>query len=248
MPSTAENIQQWNKDYHWEQDGDLWSDNWGSARAQWYGCLLPRIFPFLSGRILEIAPGHGRWTQFLQGHCSSLIGIDLSPACVDYCRERFKNQPKLTFQANDGYRLPMIESESIDFAFSFDSLVHAEADVLSSYVKELARVLKPGGAAFIHHSNLGAAVWGKLLGRVPRRPRFTHWRAYSMSAGKMRSFVEQCGMVCVRQEIVPWDMRWPLLIDCMSTIVNAAGEPSVVAPNRRFMKEAAAIKHISSIA
>ena len=52
--------------------------------------------------------------------------------------------------------LPMVEDQSIDFAFSFDSLVHVESDVLMGYLAELARTLKPEGVAFLHHSNYGS--------------------------------------------------------------------------------------------
>ena len=57
---------------------------------------------------------------------------------------------------NDGHSLPMVGDTSIDFAFSFDSLVLVEADTLARYLSELARVLKPDGVAFLHHSNFGA--------------------------------------------------------------------------------------------
>jgi hypothetical protein len=49
----------------------------------------------------------------------------------------------------------MIADRSIDLALSFDSLVHAEADVLSSYLAQLATKLRSDGVAFIHHSNFG---------------------------------------------------------------------------------------------
>jgi len=141
----------------------------------------------------------------------------------------------------------MVEDASIDFAFSFDSLVHAESDVVSSYVRELARVLKPGGVAFLHHSNFGAAryiVWENARRLILRRPHQA-WRASTMSAAKMRKFAESAGMTCAQQEVVPWGTRWPLMIDCMSTLVNTPGGPSVVVENPRFMEEAAAIKRIS---
>jgi ubiquinone/menaquinone biosynthesis C-methylase UbiE len=249
MPSIDKNREVWGAPSRWLQGGDKWSEWWGTPRAQWTGCLLPRIFPFLKGRILEIAPGHGRWTQFLEVHCTSLIGIDLNPSCVEICKHRFENHANLEFKSNDGLTLPMVEDASIDFAFSFDSLVHAEADVVSSYVRELARVLKPGGVAFLHHSNFGAAryiVWENAR-RLILRPPHQAWRASSMSAKKMREFAESSGMTCAQQEIVPWGTRWPLMIDCMSTLVNTPGGPSVVVENPRFMEEAAVIKRISSL-
>jgi len=186
MPSVSENRQRFGGADDWSQEGDEWSEYWGTAHAQWVGCLLPRVFPFLKGRILEIAPGHGRWTQFLQPHCTSLIGIDLAQVCVDRCTERFGHYPNLEFKVNDGLTFPMIENASIDFAFSFDSLVHAESDVMSSYANELARVLKPGGFALLHHSNLDAvrrrSVLDKIKRRLSRLPFDQHWRAPSMSA------------------------------------------------------------------
>jgi SAM-dependent methyltransferase len=254
MPSISKNKQMWN-DYDWSNKGDEWSEWWGAAQTQWVGCLLPRVFPFLRGRILEIAPGNGRWTQFLQAHCTSLIGVDLTPACVERCTERFAEYPNLEFRANDGLTLPMVENGSIDFAFSFDSLVHAESDVLASYAKELARVLKPGGVAFIHHSNLEAVSRSSIsyLARMVRQrllrfPYTTpHWRAASMSAEKMRTYVQDAGMMCVQQEIVPWGKGWPWMIDCISTIVNTPGQQCQVIRNPRFMEEAAAIKRVSSL-
>jgi SAM-dependent methyltransferase len=193
-----------------------------------------------------------------------LIGIDLAQACIDQCTQRFRQYPNLEFKVNDGLTFPMIENESIDFAFSFDSLVHAESDVMSSYANELARVLKPGGVAFLHHSNLDAVRRRSVLYEVRRVKRwlsrlpFTtpHWRAPSMSAEKMRTFVEDAGMMCVQQEIVPWgppDMQmyrrsyWPWMIDCMSMIVNKPGNQCHVVRNPRFMEEAGAIKRISSL-
>jgi ubiquinone/menaquinone biosynthesis C-methylase UbiE len=249
MPSIDENKQIWDTAYDWSRSGDEWSGCWGSPRAQWEGCLLPRIFPFLGGRILEIGPGRGRWTQFVQAHCESLIGIDLAPSCVEQCKQRFKDYANLDFKVNDGLMLPMVDDASIDFAFSFDSLVHAESDAVSSYVSELARVLKPCGVAFIHHSNLGAfrpLWWNKLKSRMSRMSFDRHARASSMSADKMRGFVGRSGMWCMQQELIPWMTGWPMLLDCMSTIINTSGKECVVIENHRFREEAAAIKRISS--
>jgi SAM-dependent methyltransferase len=248
MATLTENKKFWGQDYDWPTAGDEWSELWGSSEAQWSGALLPRIFPFLNGRILEIAPGHGRWTQFLAERCDSLIAVDLAPSCVEHCRKRFAGRPRVEFHANDGLTFPMVASESIDFAFSFDSLVHAEAEVVSSYVKELARVLKPGASAFLHHSNLGGihrTVWDKVKRRISGLPYHQYWRAMSMSAVRMRKFAELAGMSCVQQELVPWGTGWPLLIDCMTTIVNRPGVSCVVIENHRFMDEATAIKRIS---
>ena len=106
----CENRQFWDSAEAWSQNGEEWSEWWGTSQAQWFGCLLPRIFPFLNGRILEIGPGRGRWTHFLQPHCSSLIGVDLAQTCVERCIERFNCYPNLRFEVNDGLTLPMTKA------------------------------------------------------------------------------------------------------------------------------------------
>jgi hypothetical protein len=50
----------------------------------------------------------------------------------------------------------MIPDESVDFTFSFDSLVHVEADVLEVYLQQLASAMTKDGVGFIHESNLGS--------------------------------------------------------------------------------------------
>jgi SAM-dependent methyltransferase len=249
MATVTQNKLFWDVEYRWPEAGDEWSEPWGSPQAQWFGSLLPRIFPFLGGRILEIASGHGRWTEFLAAHSESLVAIDVASSCVEHCRRRFAGRAHLEFHVNDGLTFPMVADHSIDFAFSFDSLVHAESEVISSYFEQLARVLKPGAAAFLHHSNLGgvrASVWHRMKRRISGRPEDRHWRAASMSAALARQFAQRVGMSCLQQELVPWGTSGPLLIDCLTTLVNRAGLPCAVIENRRFLEEAAAIKRISS--
>src|SRR3954454_17573590 len=157
LPEVDRNLATWSSDWDWSQQGDEWSDSWGGTPALWHGALLPRIHAFVpTGTILEIAPGYGRWTQYLKDLCERLLVVDLAPQCIDHCRERFSEADNISYHVNDGRSLEMVEDHSVDFVFSFDSLVHAEADVIDAYLGQLARKLTPNGAGFIHHSNAGA--------------------------------------------------------------------------------------------
>ena len=139
MPTTEENLRSWSETYDWPEGGEEWSKVWGGSEAQWSFVIHPRIHLFLpTDTILEIAPGYGRWTQYLSPQCRRLVGVDLSATCVEACTRRFAQVPHASFQQNDGYSLAAIADHSIDFAFSFDSLVHAEQDVLAAYLREFA--------------------------------------------------------------------------------------------------------------
>ena len=54
------------------------------------------------------------------------------------CRRQFADCSHIDYFVNDGKSLAMIADKSIDFAFSFNSLVHVEVDVLEAYLHQLA--------------------------------------------------------------------------------------------------------------
>lgn len=170
MPTVEQNLFLWGKADGWKDDGDKWSVKWGGTELEWSTSISPRIRHFVpTSTILEIAPGFGRWTQFLKGFCDSLIAVDVSPACIERCKERFASDTHVHCYVNDGKSLAMVEDRSVDFAFSFDSLVHVESDVIAAYLNQLGKKLKPGGFAFLHHSNLESyrkTIWlPKAIGR-----------------------------------------------------------------------------------
>jgi len=251
VPTIEQNRQRWDLDYSWPEEGDEWSRDWGSAEAQWFESLLPRIHPFLpTGTILEIAPGHGRWTQFLKNYCSELVVLDVGAHCIEVCKRRFSSCSHITYHVNDGRSLGMVPNRSIDVAFSFDSLVHAEADVIASYLNDLARKLKPDGVGFIHHSHIGAyRRTFSMVNRVPLRLRsrlegtrllpHDHWRAHSMTAQRFEQMCADAGLACIGQELVSWN--GPLMIDAFSLFTSAGSKwvrPNRTFENRRFMQVA----------
>jgi ubiquinone/menaquinone biosynthesis C-methylase UbiE len=260
LPSVGENITKWGSPSSWAHAGDEWSESWGSPEAQWNATVFPRIRKFLpADSILEIAPGYGRWTEFLRQHSKRLIGVDLNPNCIDGCKSRFAAHPNLTFHQNDGRSLESVPDASIDFVFSFDSLVHVEADTLDGYLSQFRRIMRPGAVAFLHHSNFGAYAKGPYLSKLTELPvvrqlaRRTglvkhnhHWRAETVSAVTVRALCERHGLQCVRQEIIVWG--GDVLNDCLSTIVPAGSTASKceVVVNRRFMVEAAEAKSASA--
>jgi cyclopropane fatty-acyl-phospholipid synthase-like methyltransferase len=233
MPSVQQNLETWENSYSWRQQGEEWSQAWGGSKSQWFGCIFPRIHKFLPvENILEIAPGYGRWTHYLKDYCRSLVGIDLSEKCVSFCKDRFDTHPNMEFFTNDGYSLEALSDNSCDFIFSFDSLVHAEIDVIESYIFQVAKKLTSSGVAFFHHSNLAA------LPELAEK-RNIHWRASSVSAGLVKELIDKAELKCLSQEVINW--RGNDLIDCLTlfTMPNSIFEqPFKLLENYEFMQEA----------
>ena len=144
----------------------------------------------------------------------------------------------------------MIPDSSVDFVFSFDSLVHAGESVIKAYICQLQRILVDGGVALIHHSNLGE--YNGTYSRIRKIPRLEglltrlgmlekelHWRDSSVDAKKVERFAEENGLRCLSQEIIPWGTK-RMLIDCISTIAknkSSVNRGNRIFRNRRFMEE-----------
>jgi SAM-dependent methyltransferase len=244
MPSVEENTRVWAHIYEWPDSGEEWSVVWGGSEAQWHGAILPRIHRAIPcGTILEIAPGFGRWTKFLAPLCQNLVLVDLSERCIAACRERFAEVSHVSYHVNDGRSLKMVPDRTIDFAFSFDSLVHAEIDVVVAYLEELAKKLTARGRAFLHHSNLGAlVVGGDARGTLPPGVENRHWRSMSVSAEGVRNAAAQLGLDVLSQELVNWGCDF--LSDAFTVVAladEASSRETQLSNNDRFMDEAALI-------
>jgi SAM-dependent methyltransferase len=253
MPEVDRNLANWTSGWDWSQEGDEWSSAWGDTEALWHGALLPRIHSFVpTGTILEIAPGYGRWTQYLKDLCERLVIVDLTPGCIDHCRRRFADASNIEYHVNDGRSLDMVEDGTIDFAFSFDSLVHAESDVLEAYLTELVRKLAPDGVGFLHHSNIGAyglltklahAVPGRTVGPLVRRGALINvvaWRAESVTADSVAEQCARAGLACVGQEKINWEAG-RYLIDALTMVTRPGSRwerPREVIGNPFFTSEA----------
>ncbi len=98
----------------------------------------------LSGKeVLEVSCGHGggaAWiTRYLQP--THYTGLDLNPAGIDFCQQQHV-QNGLCFVQGDAQRLPFPDA-SIDVVINVEAS-HCYPD-FPGFLKEVARVLKPGG-------------------------------------------------------------------------------------------------------
>ncbi len=253
MPTLDENIAEWSTGWDWSQGGEEWSAWWGDTSAFWHGLVLPRVHALVpAGTILEIAPGYGRWTQYLRDLCQQLVLVDLTDKCIDHCRERFSDSRHIAYHVNDGRSLAMVEDRSVDLVFSFDSLVHAEPEVIGGYLTQLADKLTPTGVGFLHHSNAGSLKGvSSFTRRIPDRwfrtlvhkgiaVNLSAWRDVNMSADVFREQCRAAGLSCVTQELVSWEFGG-YLIDCFSVFARPGSRwdrPTRVMRNPLMVAEA----------
>jgi ubiquinone/menaquinone biosynthesis C-methylase UbiE len=99
--------------------------------------------------ILEVGCGEGYGSNYLSKSCKEIIGIDVEISAVEHARKKYTTG-NCTFKEYNGSNIPYGDNY-FDFIVSFQVIEHVDND--AAFVKELGRVLKPGGTAFITTPN-----------------------------------------------------------------------------------------------
>lgn len=182
--SAGENRAIWSA-WDWSRGGDEWNDT--EVPEEWKATLIDEVLlPNLgeARAILEIGPGGGRWSEILQPRAERLVLVDVTPRALQLCRERLGDPANVDYVLSEGGAFPAVEAASIDWVWSFDVFVHIAPLDVASYLSEIARVLRPGGTALIHHS-------GELQ-------RFPGWRS-PMTARLFARLAAERGLEVTRQ-------------------------------------------------
>lgn len=164
---------------------------------QWDYFIWPRISGLDRSVVIDLACGHGRNTERLAAVSGRVIALDINQECVEATQKRVAGFSNVEVRRIDGSSLEGVPDASVSLVYCWDAMVHFEHDVVALYVKEFARVLRPGGAGFIHHSN-----WTGGRGTDFRTQ--PHWRNY-MSREIFRDLLQSAGLAVVSQDVIDWD-------------------------------------------
>lgn len=174
-------------DYDWSKRGEEWTSS-----PEWRASLIAEVLrPNVpeGSDVLEIGPGAGRWTEELQRRARRLTVVDISPTCIDLCKERFRDAQNVDFVVGDGRSLSFAAPATFDRIWSFDVFVHVGPDETASYLNEIRRVLKPDAVAVVHHPADGGARGS--------------WRS-PMTARQFAELATRSGLTVIRQ-FDTWD-------------------------------------------
>lgn len=101
-------------------------------------------------KVLEVGCGQGLFLARLVKHYGVIgTGIDVSSKSIEYARRNYVND-FINYQVADGVKIPF-KNNTFDFVVTFDVLEHIEDQKRA--VKEMLRVLKPGGRLLIYTLN-----------------------------------------------------------------------------------------------
>jgi SAM-dependent methyltransferase len=143
-----------NARYYVQTAKDNWTDEefFASGRSTVAEQILNDMINICQGddpkqmRVLEIGCGAGRVTRSLAETFGEVHGVDVSGEMVTQARAALAHHPNAHIWQTNGMDLSVLPA-GLDFDFAFSSIVFQHIpsyEVIESYVREVARVLKPG--------------------------------------------------------------------------------------------------------
>jgi SAM-dependent methyltransferase len=148
-------------------------------------------------RVLDLGCGVGRVTRALAGRAAGVIGLDVSGEMLARARELNPGLENVEWVHGDGRTLRPLENGSLDGCFSHVVFQHIpEPETTLGYVREMARVLRPGGWALFQLSTdpavhaAGGGVRGRLgafTGRGPRGRGKPEWIGAAVDVDRLRA-------------------------------------------------------------
>jgi SAM-dependent methyltransferase len=165
------------------------------------------------GVCVEVGCGPGRMTGALAQRFDRVVALDVSPAMLERARAAVA-APNVEFRAVSGDRLDGVAAGEADALVCYLVLQHLPGRrVVASYLREFARVLAPGGAAFVQLPVLDRGVRPRLwrglrafavplAARLSRDPeRAPAFRGFRLSPSELERALAGAGLrVAARDE------------------------------------------------
>ncbi|MDR1690505.1 MAG: class I SAM-dependent methyltransferase [Candidatus Methanoplasma sp.] len=125
---------------------DCWENFYREHGRPWRGVGKVDMDLRPSSKVLDIGCGNGKTVAALLKMGSEVTGLDFSPSAIEQCMKAFGNKAKFVVAECDDMPFP---DNSFDAVTAVHVLEHLNDDQLRGTVKEISRVLVPGGLVFV---------------------------------------------------------------------------------------------------
>lgn len=100
--------------------------------------------------LLEVGCGYGRLLWHLRPLVGHVVGVDLHEQPLTEGRELLSTRGSADFHVGNGLNLDVVPDASVDRVVAFTVLQHMSREGVVTYLREMRRVLRPGGQALVN--------------------------------------------------------------------------------------------------
>lgn len=117
--------------------------------------------------ILDLACGPGIMIKGLRAKNFRVTAIDAAPEMVELAAKELPNDPQVTCAVGDAYALSSPDAE-FDIVTAMGLIEYLDDE--PKYLKEMNRIIKPGGTAIITYPNVWSPwrIWNRFLRLITR--------------------------------------------------------------------------------
>lgn len=150
--------------------------------------------------VVEIGCGLGRLTRPLAERAGRVVALDVSQEMLDRAKELSPQLENVEWRLGDGVSLAGIDDDDADVVFSHVVFQHIpDPQITLGYIREMGRVLRPGGWAAFQVSNDPAIhrrrglatrlrlAAGRLVGRAPSGQAHPAWLGSAVTMEQLRA-------------------------------------------------------------
>jgi len=123
------------------------------ADHRWFAMsVAPWLKP--AARVAELSPGTGHWTIRIAPLVRDVVVVDVAEAALEATRARLQAGAiqNVSFVQSNGRDLEPLPADRFDLVFGSDVFAHVPFEDAVGFVGEIARVLRDGGVAVLHHT------------------------------------------------------------------------------------------------
>ena len=131
------------------------------------------VFPYISARsaVCELGPGTGCYSRRIAEKLSDgeLHLVDWDEGTIEFLKQYLKSGGSIHAYVNNGYQLPFEKSAWLDLVFCASTFTGISLSYFCAYIREFARVLKPGAYAVFDYFDVAVeAGWNNLMHNMAR--------------------------------------------------------------------------------
>jgi ubiquinone/menaquinone biosynthesis C-methylase UbiE len=222
LPTPAVSPEEYDRDYYLEccAGAEEWRESGGRVPLGLYEGVLRKAGLREGETVVDIGTGRGELVAVaVEMGAARATGVDYSQAAVDLARQTLAvrgHDDRAEVVLADARAIPLPDAQA-DLAMLLDVVEHLSPQELESALREVLRLLKPGGRVFVHTMpnrliydltyRVQRAVWPprwRNWPAQPRRPVELTMHVNEQTLGSMRRALRRAGFTDVHGEHGRW--------------------------------------------